>query len=259
MWDCLTRVDLPGGEVVTFTTRAPYKIEEPNEDALAFIDLPRGDALLVVADGVGGLPRGDYASRLIVERLGSALCDASNEDASAAAVAAIESAHETLTGSGGGAASTVVAVHLDGNRFRSLHVGDSIALVSSQRGKSKFETISHSPIGYALESGLISEEDAFAHEERHVVSNLVGGDNLHITVSGSMQLAVRDTLLLASDGLSDNLRQAEIIEAIRVGPLFKAGERLVSLALERMEGGGKPDDLSFILYRPVTTRRRRRA
>lgn len=255
---CLEYTELPGGEAVSFSLRAPYKLDEPNEDALAVIGTDGAGSVLVVADGVGGLPRGEDASRLIVERLREAVANVDTDDPRAAIVSAIEGAHATLIDGGDGAASTVVAVYVADGGYRSIHAGDSVAMVSSQRGHLRYETIAHSPVGYALESGLISEDEAFTHQERHIVSNLVGGDGLHIAVGGKFRLAARDTLLLASDGLTDNLRQGEIIDAIRIGPLMAAGQRLATLAAKRMKDGGKPDDLTFIIYRQRNTARSRR-
>jgi PPM family protein phosphatase len=71
-----------------------------------------------------------------------------------------------------------------------------------------------------------------------------------------LQLAARDTVLLASDGLFDNLFIDEIVDAIRSGPLVAAADRLVERVQERMKGSDKsdqpckPDDLTVVLFRP---------
>jgi serine/threonine protein phosphatase PrpC len=61
-------------------------------------------------------------------------------------------------------------------------------------------------------------------------------------------------VLVASDGLMDNVHVDEIIEIVRKGPLKDAVFALIELAGERMKkatGGqpSKPDDLSVILFR----------
>jgi serine/threonine protein phosphatase PrpC len=71
-----------------------------------------------------------------------------------------------------------------------------------------------------------------------------------------LQLAARDTVLLASDGLFDNLYIDEIVATIRSGPLTAAADRLVQRAQSRMSGADaadqpcKPDDLTIVLFRP---------
>ena len=48
----------------------------------------------------------------------------------------------------------------------------------------------------------MEEEDALNHQQRHVVSNFVGSDDMRIEVGSFMELAERDTLIIASDGLT---------------------------------------------------------
>jgi serine/threonine protein phosphatase PrpC len=77
---------------------------------------------------------------------------------------------------------------------------------------------------------------------------------MRIDVGAELRLQARDTILLASDGLMDNVHLSEIIERIRKGPLEAAAERLVALARHRMAAPAtaqpsKPDDLSLILFR----------
>jgi PPM family protein phosphatase len=127
--------------------------------------------------------------------------------------------------------------------------------MTGQRGKVKLQTIPHSPIGYAVEAGLMDEKDAIHHEERHVISNVIGSDQMRIEIGPPTEMAPRDTLLLASDGLFDNLLPNEIVDAIRSGPLDRAIGSLVEVAQKRMANQNgtapsKPDDLTVIAYRP---------
>jgi serine/threonine protein phosphatase PrpC len=167
----------------------------------------------------------------------------------------IEAANEKVRGLGTGAATTLVLVEIRDRVVRSYHVGDSAILLVGQRGKLKFQTIAHSPIGYAVEAGLIDEKDAIHHEERHMISNVIGSPEMRIEIGPTIEMAARDTLVLASDGLLDNLLPAEIVELVRTGPLDKAVDDLVAVATERMNAPdratpSKPDDLTVIAFRP---------
>jgi serine/threonine protein phosphatase PrpC len=79
---------------------------------------------------------------------------------------------------------------------------------------------------------------------------------MRVEVGPAVQLAARDTVLLASDGLFDNLYSDEIVAAIRTGPLVAAADRLVERVQARMKGADKsdkpckPDDLTVVLFRP---------
>ncbi len=133
-----------------------------------------------------------------------------------------------------------------------------------QRGKVKLQTVSHSPVGYAVESGLIDQDEAMHHADRHLISNMVGSADMRIEVGPKRRLSPRDTLLLATDGLFDNLLAAEIVEYVRKGSLAHAADVLLATSRQRMaqpENGhpSKPDDLTFVMFRSMATRKRRRA
>ena len=117
------------------------------------------------------------------------------------------------------------------------------------------QTVPHSPVGYGVEAGLIDQDEALHHEHRHIVSNFIGTPEMHIAIGPPLRLAARDTVLIASDGLFDNLYSDRIAEEIHKGRLYVAAQRLVTQSLERMqyptEGNpSKPDDLTFIVFRP---------
>lgn len=253
--------EFQGGTAAVFTNRSPQK-ETPNEDVAALWPVGPSSGVLAVADGLGGHAGGERASRLAIETIQKSLQDsaASRADASepvdlrAGILNGIEAANEAVRELGTGAATTLALVEIQDGVIRPYHVGDSAILVTGQRGKVKLQTIPHSPIGYAVEAGLMKEEEAIHHEARHVISNVIGSDQMRIEIGPPTQLAPRDTLLLASDGLFDNLLPDEIIETIRSGPLDEAVGTLVQAAQDRMaapvgDAPSKPDDLTVIAFR----------
>jgi serine/threonine protein phosphatase PrpC len=129
-------------------------------------------------------------------------------------------------------------------------------LAVGQRGKIRLQTVSHSPIGYAVEAGFLEEREAMQHEDRHLVSNMIGASDMRIEIGPVVTLKPRDTVLLASDGISDNLHVEEIVNLVRKGPLDTVVRSLAVACGERMreentETPSKPDDMTFIAYRPV--------
>jgi serine/threonine protein phosphatase PrpC len=173
---------------------------------------------------------------------------------------AVEEANKTVLGLARGAATTLVVAQLTGAALRSYHVGDSELLAVGQRGRIKQRVVPHSPTGFAVEAGLLGEDEAVQHDQRHVLFNVIGSQDMRVEIGPTLQLAVRDTVLLASDGLFDNLFIDEIVDSIRMGPLGAAADRLVERVRARMNGEGaanqpcKPDDLTIVLYRPRATK-----
>jgi serine/threonine protein phosphatase PrpC len=145
-------------------------------------------------------------------------------------------------------------VTIEGRVVRSYQIGDSEALVVGQRGRIRAQTMAHSPTGFAIEAGMLDKRDALHHAERHLVSNFIGTADMRIDMGAGVKLNPRDTVLLASDGLTDNLHLDEITEIIRKGPLSAAVASMTGLArrrmtVETMHQPSKPDDLSVILFR----------
>ncbi|MDH5260311.1 MAG: protein phosphatase 2C domain-containing protein [Gammaproteobacteria bacterium] len=247
--------DVAGGQVVAYTCRDPYK-ETENQDTVAILPYGPGAVVLAVADGAGGLPAGKRASLTAVHTLAEALQVAMDKTMllRTAVLNGIEEANSAVLGLANGSATTLTVVTIEGRQARSYQIGDSEAIVIGQRGLVKLQTTAHSPTGFAVEAGFLDQREALHHEERHLVSNLLGTTDMRIDIGTSVELDARDTVLVASDGLMDNVHVDEIIECVRKGPLSDAMRELVQLVGERMkeaDGGqpSKPDDLSIILFR----------
>lgn len=73
-----------------------------------------------------------------------------------------------------------------------------------------------------------------AHEDRHVVFNVVGDASMRIEIGPTLHLAARDTVLIASDGLSDNMATPQVVEYMRKGPLASSATRVCQLASQQM-------------------------
>lgn len=248
-----------GGTVAVYSNRGPGK-ETPNEDGAAVIALDEQSGLLVVADGVGGARAGHEAVQTAFRELQSAV-EAWERDGvpvRSAVLNGFDNANRAILELGQGSATTLAVVEIQDGAIRTYHAGDSMVLVVGNRGKKKLQTVSHSPVGFAVEAGLLEETEAMHHEDRHLISNALGMPEMRIEVGPELELAQRDTVLLASDGLFDNLHIEEIVETMRRGPLKQAAKKLATLAEERMrnrvEGRpSKPDDLTFLTFRQGRT------
>ncbi len=242
------------GEVAYYALSSPDK-ETGNEDSLGVLQLDDDTAAFVVADGLGGHRAGAEASATAIKTLFTGLAhDDRSRSIRATMMNGLEMGNSQVIQVGGGAATTLIGAVVHEGELRIYHIGDSGGLVVGQRGAIKLKTIAHSPVGHAEASGLIDEEMALAHESRHIVSNVLGSPEMSIEVGPVIRFARYDTLLLASDGLLDNLRIQEIIDIIRKGPLETVARNLRKQIYARMtsfavDHPSKPDDLSFILYR----------
>ncbi|MDH3645265.1 MAG: protein phosphatase 2C domain-containing protein [Gammaproteobacteria bacterium] len=248
-------VSVAGGEAVICSFRSPDK-DSPNEDAAVIVPLNSKTAILAVADGVGGSRMAHTASAEAVKALSRIYEQAKKGEphSRAAIVNAIERANESVRDSGNGAATTLAVVEIDDYYVRPIHIGDSAVLVLGQRRRVRMQTVAHSPIGYAIEAGVMDEGEAMHHEDRHLVSNVIGADDMRIEIGHRLRLARRDTVVLVTDGVLDNLHLDELIDFVRVGSLEVAAERVMTAVQQRMikpedNAPSKPDDTTMILYR----------
>ncbi len=252
--------EFAAGTAVFMARRDPQK-QSPNEDAIALLPVSETAGVIAIADGCGGRANGQLASQLAIEALSESLSNCGDQgNLRAPILDGFEAAMRRVRQLGTGAATTLIAIEINAGIIRTFHVGDSQALLVGSRGKVKLQTQSHSPVGYAIEAGMLTEQAALHHEDRHLVSNVIGTDGSHIDMGLPKRLDKQDTLIIGSDGLFDNLRQDEIVQLIRKGPLAKAATTLASLVAQRMateaaSRPSKPDDLTFVIYRQSASSR----
>ena len=249
--------DAGPGRVVIYSASSPDN-DNPNEDRVAVMPVGTDSLVLMVADGAGGHSSGDTASdtaiKLIQRSIKKAASD--NSELREAILTGIENANTTLMESLSGSATTISLAEIHGNMVRTYHAGDTEILITGLKGKLKYQTLIHSPVGYAVEAGLLDEGDAIMHEDRHIVSNVLGFPDMHITIGSPVKLAPHDTLLIATDGLFDNLQKDEVLNLVRKGKMIKCANGLIEKASKRMfehneDQPSKYDDLSFIMFRPA--------
>ncbi len=249
------------GVMAVYSSVSP-DAERPNQDKLAIFPFDEESMVLLIADGAGGYSNGYEASSTVINKIKTAIDKAILEKTSLreAILIGIEEANRSIINDINGGASTVAVVEIQRDIIRTYHVGDTEVLISGLRGKIKHSTISHSPVAYAVEAGLIDESDAVMHEERHFISNIIGFENMHMSISTPTRLAAYDTLIAGTDGLFDNLQKDEIVQIIRKGPLHLCSEKIIEKVNERMLGKdssqpSKSDDTSFIIYRSTGKRK----
>lgn len=214
-----------------------------NEDRYAvFPDL----GLFIVADGMGGHEAGEVASRIVVDHVESAVRGgAPLEDAVSTAHGAVLEAVDAGDGSEG-MGSTVVAALLDGDRFRIAWAGDSRAY---RLGPSLERlTRDHSLVQEMVDRGQLSEREARTHPERSLITRAMGmpdqGD-MEVEIAEG-RLGPGETLLLCSDGLTEELTDAEIERLLDAQP--EAPEAVTQLVNSALTAGGR-DNITVVLIR----------
>lgn len=240
------------------------RVRQNNEDN--FLAAPEL-GLFVVSDGMGGAASGEVASRLTVETVvahcreaeadptlplcGDRMSGASeigNRLVSAIRLAnrkVYEAARANQSHHGMGA--TVVAIRCAGQRMSVAHAGDS--RVYRLRGK-ELEPLTrdHSFIAEQLRRGMISEAEAARTKLGNVLVRAVGLEP-DLDVELDEQLCLEgDVVLLCSDGLTNEVGDAEIAEVLQSAKHMQdASQELVKRAIEN----GGSDNVTALVLRPI--------
>jgi PPM family protein phosphatase len=222
----------PGGVTDTGNVRAS------NQDQL----LTAGD-LVAVADGMGGHRAGEVASRLAVDTLQAAFDD--DDPTADGLVAAVRAANRAVWERseaeaelrGMGTTIAAVALVADGGAkaLAIVNVGDSRAYLLEQGGLRRL-TSDHSLVADLVRAGEISEDEARVHPHRNVLTQALGVA-AEIEPYVDRAVPVRgDRLLLCSDGLFNELDEAQIAAVLaEVDDPTDAATRLVDEA--KLHGG----------------------
>jgi serine/threonine protein phosphatase PrpC len=240
-------VDVKRGELAVFSAGNPLR--PGNQDGALVVELG-GATVLAVADGMGGAAAGALAAELTLDRLQKTLCAAGEAAASSwsrlrsVVLDGLEQANADVCRRRGVGGATIVIAVIYGNRMRCIYAGDSQALVVGQRGIIKMLTTRHSPVGYAVEAGVLDLDEALFHPLLHVLSNAVGSPSMYVEVGPELRLLAKDTVLLATDGLFDNLFVDDVAETIRKGKLMSCAATLCARARARMEGKTAANEFS---------------
>jgi len=215
-------------------------VRSENEDAFV-ASLP----LVVVADGVGGHNAGEVASALAVEvlsewkprlnarRLRDAALDANRRIYTRAQ-------HDrSLQGMG----TTLTAAWIEGGTCTLAQIGDSRAYLLRD-GVFRQLTEDQTAVATLVKAGRITKEEAYTHPWRNRIVQMLGGAPDVVVDMYSISLEVGDRLLIASDGLTDDVRDDAIVQILQDNEDPEvAGRALITRA---KEAGGK-DNITVVL------------
>lgn len=218
--------------------------------------LQRSDrALLVVADGMGGHPRGDLAAQAAVESLRRAFLDqrCTIAEPDAFLKNAFASAHLEVVDAGRSQQppidprTTCVACLVQGKQAWWAHVGDS-RLYLLRGGSTVIRTRDHTPVEELLRSGAIDENQLRTHPLRNSVSRCLGGSvRLPALSTDHAELKPDDTLLLCSDGFWSAIPEEKLVAIPRYGDLERAVNQLADAA--EMASYPQSDNISVVCMR----------
>ncbi len=240
----------------------PGCVRANNEDSFA-IDDELG--LLIVADGMGGHNSGEIASDIATKTIRdfarqllggdkSKVPEGGNPALSPAGRQLeyfVKSANTMIYEKGrafpkdAGMGTTVVAALVEPKALTVAHVGDS-RLYLFRRGELTLLTEDHSLVGDQVRRGLITPEEASRSTLQNILTRALGAEqDVQVDVADH-PLVKGDVVLLASDGLTKMLTDAEIAQTIAEegGP-----RRIVDALIRKARAAGGVDNVTVVVAR----------
>jgi serine/threonine protein phosphatase PrpC len=196
------------------------RVRAENQDR-AYADDQLG--IFLVVDGLGGHAAGEKAAETAVDVVRAELAGQSGDarDRIRRAITAannriFEEAADNETWRGMACVLTLAAISDD--KVIVGHVGDS-RLYLTWNGAIRKITSDHSPVGEREDAGELNEAEAMAHPRRHEVFRDVGSrlrdpDEEDFIEVKEFLFKPDAAILLCSDGLSDLLTSAEILDVV---------------------------------------------
>lgn len=217
-------------------------VRSTNEDAMA---LRSNEGLWAVADGMGGLQNGAWASRQVIAPLMGVVLDgdwdAEVERISGAILEANSAIFSAAQKAGTQMGSTVAALRIFDWRFVVLWAGDSRVYLC-RGGKLIQLTRDHTHVQDLVDGGWLAREDAKHHPNAHILTRAVGVESGLKLDTVMDRVEAQDVFLLCSDGLTHVVADDELGEKLDSFPPDTAAKQLVELTLAR----GAPDNVTII-------------
>ena len=226
--------------------------KEKNEDAISVSKNKQGAVIAVVCDGVGSHSNAAYSSNYIVATLEKEWHDlifANFNNMKNWLYDRIENLNSELYNKSKDnqkkMGTTIVAVAIFDNQVVVYNIGDSSAYGLTKDNVMNVVTVEDSFVGALISAGVITEEEAKSHPEKHVLTQaLATRDNidLHTFID---DVSNYDYFLLCSDGLTNMIEKEEIQNIVRNSELSIAVNKLIDKCVER----GGVDNISVAIIK----------
>ncbi|MCP4638901.1 MAG: Stp1/IreP family PP2C-type Ser/Thr phosphatase [bacterium] len=205
--------------------------------------------LVAVADGMGGVSGGGFASRLALQSLVDSYYDGVVETIPERLRASVGAANRRIFEEAEshpeyfGMGTTVSAMLIHGTCAYVAQVGDSRVYLH-RVGEGIWQiTDDHSLVAEQVRNGFISEEQARTHSLRNLITRAVGTKESVKVDLFTFPVRQNDRILICSDGLTGVVDDEVISSSLDVRNLQGAARALVGRALE----GGGPDNITVAL------------
>lgn len=220
-----------------------------NEDSYTIIE---DYGVFLVADGMGGHSRGDVASRLAVETMERLVRQSMGMEEAIRAthvrIRDVARSNEEMRGMG----TTLVLVRIHGKEYEAVWVGDSRLYIWDQTNIRQIST-DHTYVQELLDAGLINYNEFLNHPQKHLLTSSLGAsaDNDLIVSSRTGFVSSHDTLLLCSDGVTNEVSERQIVDVLSADYMTNQEKAQALVKLANDQGGHDNSTALVISFTPA--------
>jgi protein phosphatase len=212
----------------------PGHVRDVNEDAC--LDQP-ATGVWAVADGMGGHTLGEFASGLAVQGLKGLPPAEDLEQRVSAAIGRLREVNRRLRGEAQWRevpiiGTTIAALVAAGGHCSCLWAGDS-RIYLFRAGDLVQLTRDHNHLEAACERPIARSDDTIARPRKNWITRALGAEDTLDIDRATVELMDGDTFLLCTDGLSNEVSEMSIEQALLPGICGVACDALVNMALGR--------------------------
>lgn len=204
---------------------------------------------LMVADGMGGHTAGEVASQIAVKSAAEFNFDLSDPLESLSQLTylinqeIIKKSQENIDYNGMG--TTFAAVIIQADKLYYVNLGDSrIYLYNIDKESLTKVSKDHSLVADLLRKGKITEDEAFNHPKKNIVTQALGLENDLDLDKGQIDISTADYVLLCTDGLTDMIRKNKIETIFKE---YNKSEKIAEQLLEEALANGGLDNITLIV------------
>ncbi|MBQ6231707.1 MAG: serine/threonine-protein phosphatase [Eubacterium sp.] len=204
--------------MITYASYTDVGDREKNEDSIASL-CDSNSGLFVLADGLGGHGKGEFASASVIT---TSMQLYSDNKAGFSLDRSFEKAQEILLREQQerndleGMKTTMVSLLIRNGAAKWAHIGDS-RLYYFKKKKLVTRTLDHSVPQMLVAMGEIKEKDIRGHEDRNRLLRVMGSpwSERSYSVSNDIRLSKDSAFLLCSDGFWENIIEDDMMGCLR--------------------------------------------
>ena len=244
-------------KIEIFSATDTGKIRDHNEDSLLALGgdsaPPNFNAVLVIADGMGGHAAGEVASQITVDGIMQLLSNRSSETACIGGakledflINLLSEINQDVWTLGRNPenrdmGTTCTFAGIRNNRMSIAHIGDSRAYLYRNSYLTQITT-DHSWVEEAIVGNRLSREEARVHPNRNVITRAIGISPECLIDTFTIPLLEGDLILLCSDGLNSMLPDQDIQGILETHPFSE----ICNVLVEQSNAAGGHDNTSVV-------------